>query len=65
MGCLFLAMAGWSGDDLQAGHNDWVVYLFAGPTGALVSGYMFRIYLWIMLGETSPPNSYRLLSMGQ
>jgi len=65
MGCLFLAMAGWSGDDLQAGRNLWVVYLFAGPTGALVSGYMFRIYLWIMLGETSPPNSYRLLSVSQ
>lgn len=61
MGCLFLAMAGWSGDDLQIGQNVWVVYLFAGPTGALVSGYAFRIYVWIMLGDTSPPNSYRLL----
>jgi len=64
IGCLFLVMAGWSGDDLQA-DNVWVVYLFAGPTGALVSGYMFRIYLWIMLGETSPPNGYRLQSMAQ
>jgi len=57
IGCLFLAMAGWSGDDIQA-NNVWVIYLFAGPTGALVSGYTFRIYLWIMLGETIPPNSY-------
>jgi len=53
MGCLFLAMSGWSGEDLQIDKNVWVVYLFAGPTGALVSGYAFRFYLWIMLRKTS------------
>jgi len=67
MGCFFLSMTGWSGDVLQSHNNVWVLYLFAGPLGALVSGYSFRLYLWIMLGETSPPNSYyeRLLINGR